>query len=213
MLDTTELLLHPIRLRVVQAFLGGRTLTTTDLRAELSDVPAATLYRQVATLVDHDVLHVVGERRARGAVERSYRLNEVAASVDAETARAMSPQRHRQAFLTFVSGLLADFDRYLDGGGGDLGRDQAGYRQNAFHASDAETAEFVARFRGLFAEYAALPAGPGRSRRLLTTVLLPGGEGADRSGPRRGAGAPVTEEDVHHGGDQRQHDDPGGQQQ
>ncbi|MEE3921886.1 helix-turn-helix domain-containing protein [Micromonospora sp. BRA006-A] len=59
-----ELLMHPVRLRIVQAFLGGRTLTTTDLRAELSDVPPATLYRQVATLADHGVLHTVGERRA-----------------------------------------------------------------------------------------------------------------------------------------------------
>ncbi|GAA3787276.1 helix-turn-helix domain-containing protein [Micromonospora maritima] len=189
-LDTTELLLHPIRLRVVQAFLGGRTLTTADLRTELSDVPPATLYRQVATLAEHDVLHVVGERRARGAVERSYRLNEAAASVDAETARAMSPRRHRQAFLTFVAGLLADVDRYLDSGGGDLGRDLAGYRQNAFHASDAETAEFVARFRGLFAEYAALPPGPGRRRRVLTTVLLPAPEGTSPGQDRDGAPEP-----------------------
>ncbi|MFG2057447.1 helix-turn-helix domain-containing protein [Micromonospora sp. NPDC048930] len=171
--DTAELLLHPVRLRIVQAFLGGRTLTTADLRAELPEVPPATLYRQVATLAEHGVLRTTGERRVRGAVERSYRLDETAASVDADTARAMSPEQHRRALLTFVAGLLADFDRYLDAGGGDLGRDVAGYRQNAFHATDAEAAEFVTRFRALFAEYAALGPGPGRTRRLLTTVLLP----------------------------------------
>ena len=183
-LDTVELLMHPVRLRIVQAFLGGRTLTTTDLRAALSDVPPATLYRQVATLADHGVLHTVAERRARGAVERSYRLVEAAASVGPDAARAMSPQRHRQAFLTFVAGLLADFDGYLDRGDPDLARDVAGYRQNAFHATDAETAEFVTRFRELFAEYAALGPGPGRSRRLLTTVLLPGAD-QERPAERR----------------------------
>ncbi|MEV1142440.1 helix-turn-helix domain-containing protein [Micromonospora sp. NPDC049799] len=172
-LGAGDLLLHPVRLRIVQAFLGGRTLTTGELREALPDVPAATLYRQVATLAAHDVLRTVAERRVRGAVERTYRLNEAAATVNAEAAAAMSPDEHRQAFLTFVAQLLADFDRYLDAGGGDLGRDLGGYRQSAFHATDEELTEFLTRLRALFGEYAAREPGPGRVRRLLTTVLLP----------------------------------------
>jgi F420-dependent oxidoreductase-like protein len=56
--------------------------------------------------------------------------------------------------------LLADFDRYLDNGGGDLGRNVAGYRQTAFHLSDGELAEFIERFRALFEGYAQLAPGP-----------------------------------------------------
>lgn len=175
-MDTAELLLHPVRLRILQAFLGGRTLSTAQLRGELPDVPTATLYRQVAVLAEHDVLRPAGERRVRGAVERSWQLNEAAASVDADAAAAMTPDEHRRAFLTFVARLVADFDRYLDRGGGDLARDVAGYRQNAFHATDAEAAAFAIRLRALFQEYAAAGPGPGRSRRLLTTVLLPAPE-------------------------------------
>ncbi|MGW5672471.1 helix-turn-helix domain-containing protein [Micromonospora sp. NPDC003776] len=175
-LDTAELLLHPVRLRIIQAFLGGRTLTTAHLRVELADVPPATLYRQIATLAEHGVLHTAEERRIRGAVERRYRLDPGAASVDATAARSMSSEQHRRGFLTFVAGVLADFDRYLDSGGGDLGRDLAGYRQNAFHATDAEAIEFITRLQALFAEYAALGPGPDRTRRLLTTVLLPAPE-------------------------------------
>jgi hypothetical protein len=37
---SADLLLHPVRLRIVQAFLGDRALTTTQLRGELPDVPA-----------------------------------------------------------------------------------------------------------------------------------------------------------------------------
>jgi hypothetical protein len=43
-------------LRILQAFLGDRALTTTELRTELPDVPAASLYRHVARLVDGGVL-------------------------------------------------------------------------------------------------------------------------------------------------------------
>jgi len=72
--STADLLLHPVRLRIVQAFLGDRALTTGELRAELPDVPPASLYRHIARLVDAGVLGVVSERRVRGAVERTYIL-------------------------------------------------------------------------------------------------------------------------------------------
>ena len=79
---SVDLLLHPVRLRIIQAFLGDRALTTTELRAELPDVAPATLYRQVARLVGAGVLGVVAERRVRGATERTYVLRASSASVD-----------------------------------------------------------------------------------------------------------------------------------
>ncbi len=42
---SADLLLHPVRLRIVKAFLGDRALTTTQLAAELDDVPAGSIYR------------------------------------------------------------------------------------------------------------------------------------------------------------------------
>ena len=68
-LTPTDVVLHPVRLlRIVQAFLGDRELTTGELRSELRDVATATLYRQVAAMVDGGVLEVADERRVRGAV-------------------------------------------------------------------------------------------------------------------------------------------------
>lgn len=170
----SEVLLHPVRLRIVQAFLGDRELTTADLRAELAEVSPATLYRQVAALVDGGVLEVVAERRVRGAVERTYRLRPGAASIDAAAARTMSVDDHRRGFLTFVAGLLADFDRYLDREGDvDLARDLVGYRQAAMHLTDAEAAELVAELGAVLAPRLALAPGEGRTRRLLSTVIMP----------------------------------------
>src|SRR3712207_7514085 len=69
---TADLLLHPVRLRIVQAFLGDRTLTTADLRSELPDVPVATLYRHVGVLAEAGVLEVVGERRGGGGPQGTH---------------------------------------------------------------------------------------------------------------------------------------------
>ena len=89
---SADLLLHPVRLRIVEAFLVDRALTTSQLRAELPEVPAGSLYRHVARLVAGGVLSVVSERRVRGALERTYVLRTSAARLSAdEIAIALQP--------------------------------------------------------------------------------------------------------------------------
>src|SRR5690606_18487543 len=97
--DSVELLLHPVRMRIVQAFLGDRALTTAALGEELGDVPPGSLYRHIARLVDGGVLTVADERRVRGTVERTYRLELAAAGVDPGDLAAMTAEDHRRAFL------------------------------------------------------------------------------------------------------------------
>lgn len=172
---TADLLLHPVRLRILQAFLGDRVLTTAELGAELDDVPTASLYRHVARLADAGVLEVVGERKVRGAAERSYRLSMARASVD--DAATLSVEEHRRAFATFVAGLMADFDRYLDRAGPqpDLAADGVGYRQAGLWLDDAEHAELVRDLREVVRARMQHAERPGRRRRMLSTVVLPGG--------------------------------------
>ncbi|GLW25147.1 ArsR family transcriptional regulator [Microbispora triticiradicis] len=170
---TAELLLHPVRLRIVQALLGDRTLTTGELRAELPDVPTATLYRQVAALVEGEIIEIVAERKVRGTFERSYRLRAANAIVTAEDAAGLGADDHRQAFMTFVASLLADFDRYLYHGDFDLGRDGVGYRQTAMYLSDEEFREFLGDLAAVLRPRLANRPAPGRVRRLLSTVVMP----------------------------------------
>ena len=173
-MTSADLLLHPVRLRIVQCLLGDRPRTTSQLREDLPDVAPATLYRHVATLLDAELLEVVDERRVRGAVERTYRLRDPAPGVGAEEAATMSTEEHRQAFMTFVAGLLGDFDRYLDGGDVDLARDVVGYRQAALHLSDPEMQEFLADLVAVIRPRLEYRPSPERVRRIFTTVVMPG---------------------------------------
>ncbi|MGY1718972.1 MULTISPECIES: helix-turn-helix domain-containing protein [unclassified Blastococcus] len=175
-MNSVDLLLHPVRLRVVQAFLGGRTLTTGEVRSALPDVPVASLYRHVGVLADAGVLEVVGERRVRGAAERSYRLVSSAAEVSADDLATMTGEDHRRAFTTFVASLLADFDRYLDRGEPDLVRDGVGYRQVGLWLTDAEFDELLTELRGVLQARLANRPGDERRRRLVGLVNLPGEE-------------------------------------
>lgn len=170
---TADLVLHPVRLRIIQSLLGGRALTTADIAAELGDVSKATIYRQVAILAEAGFLEVVDERRVRGAVERTYRLHAGAPEVTAEDLARMSPEDHRQAFAAFVAGLLSNFDAYVDRGDIDLVRDRVGYRHNALWLSDAELDEFLSRTREAAMPYVMNGPGEGRVRRLISNVIIP----------------------------------------
>ena len=173
---SADLLLHPVRLRIVQAFLGDRALTTSQLAAELSDVPAGSIYRHVALLTKAGVLHVVAERRVRAVVERTYMLRTVAAQILPDEVAAMSPEQHLQAFIAYVAGMLSDAERYLMTGTPDPARDGASYRIGALWLTDTEFADLIRDLQTVFQPRLANAPGKGRRRRTIYTVLLPAPE-------------------------------------
>lgn len=188
-MTSAELLLHPVRLRIVQAFLGDRALTTLDLRAELADVPAASLYRHVGRLVDGGVLSVVATRPVRGTVERTYVLRAAAARISGEEVAKMTPEQHRQAFLVFVAGLIGDADRYLARPDVDPVRDGASYSLAGLWLNDGELLELLRDLYTLVQPRLVNAPSSGRTRRILATVLLPG----DPAGGGAGELPPMTQ--------------------
>lgn len=175
----SDLILHPVRLRIMQALLGGKTLTTQQLGEQLPDVTAATLYRQVATLLDAGLIAVESERRVRGTVERTYVLATEHLQVPEEELQAMTIEDHRRGFAAFIAGLLAGYDTYLAMGSPDLVRDRVGYRQVAVWASDEELDAAMAEMRTPVARLAENTQAPGRRLRMITSVLMPGEHGAE----------------------------------
>ncbi|MDL4776746.1 MULTISPECIES: helix-turn-helix domain-containing protein [Thermomonosporaceae] len=187
-MDTLELLLHPVRLRIVHALSGGGTRTTSDLCACLPDVPKTTVYRHVGLLAEAEVLEVAGEQRVHGAVERHYRLRREQAVIDADTAASMSLDDHRQGFTAAMAALHAEFNGYLDRDGADPTADSVSYRQGTFWLSPDELAEMIEALRGVFAARRGNRPAPGRTPHLLSLILFPTNEpGAGADGPEGAA--------------------------
>ncbi len=86
----------------------------------------------------------------------------------------MTPDEHRQAFLAFVAGLIGDAERYLSRGDIDPIRDGATYNMAAMWLDDVELMEFARELYTVVQPRLANGPRPGRTRRLLATVLLPG---------------------------------------
>jgi DNA-binding transcriptional ArsR family regulator len=172
-MDTLELLGHPVRLRIVHAMRGGRTLTTAQLCARLPDVSKAMVYRHVELLASGGILEVAEERRVRGAVERHYRLCQDRASIDPGTAASLLPDDHRRAFATAVATLVAEFNAYLDRENSDPATDPVGYRQHAIWLNDRELGAMLKELREAIVPRLANRPTPHRTRYLLSPILFP----------------------------------------
>jgi hypothetical protein len=178
--DQLDLLLHPVRMRLINAMAGALVLTTSDLCARLPDLPPATVYRHVARLVRGGVFEVVSERRVRGAVERQLRLSREQARIDPESTRSMTLEDHRHGFTAAMAALMAEFNRYLDRGGADPLEDGVSYRQGTFWLNRAELSRFYRAVTALLRKMDR-PPGKGRTPYLLSTILFPTGPIARRS--------------------------------
>lgn len=172
-MDTVELLLHPVRLRIVHAVAGGRALTTTQLRARMPDVSKATMYRHVALLADGGVLEVDGEQKVGGTIERRYRLHQPRPVIDAETAASASLEDYRCAFAVSMAALLGEFNAYLDRGHADPAADAVGFRQHSLWLSPQERAELIAEMRRAIVQQLENEPAPDRRQHLLSPILFP----------------------------------------
>lgn len=172
-MDTLELLLHPVRMRILHAMSGGVTRTTSEMLARLPDVSKATVYRHVSLLAEAGVLEVVSEQRVHGAVERRYRLYRPRAVIDPDAAASMTLQEHRHGFAAAMAALVAEFNTYLNQGHADPTADKVGYRQIPLWLSQEERAELISQIHTILVSHMDNQPGPDRSLHLLSPILFP----------------------------------------
>ncbi|MGZ0146210.1 helix-turn-helix domain-containing protein [Kribbella sp. WER1] len=164
-----DVVMHPARLRIIQQ-LGGRELTTTQLRAALPEITQATLYRHVAALIDAGILAVVAERKVRGTTERTLALGERLAVADLNEIRAMDAAQLRTSFLSFLGLLGETFDKFLAAEDAEL-RDYLGFGMGPLYVGDGDLPALQNQLNDLLAPYRQ--ERPGARRVALASILIP----------------------------------------
>ncbi len=172
-MNTTDMLFHPVRLRIVQALIDGRALTTGELCRRLPDVSKATVYRQVALLADNGFLVVDAERRVRGAVERRYRLVRNRAVMPSDEIAALTIEDHRRGFTALLAALLAEFNVYLDRDEANPVADSVSYRQTALWLSKEELGGMLDEMRATIRSRVNNGPSPERTKYLFTPIFFP----------------------------------------
>jgi DNA-binding transcriptional ArsR family regulator len=170
---TADLLLHPVRMRILQALFDADPLTTAQLRERLPDMAPATMYRHIAVLAEAGVLEVVAERRVRGTVERSYRVSQHHGVVDPAARAAMTREDHLRAYTTFAASLMGDFDRYLAHDDANPAADGVVYRQAAVWLTEEEFTTMVEEIEHAVVSRVGQARDSTRIRRVVSLVVVP----------------------------------------
>jgi DNA-binding transcriptional ArsR family regulator len=168
-----NVILHPIRMRIIQNLLN-QPLTTQQLKELLTDIPQATLYRNLKKLVEAGVIHIVDEIPIRGTIEKVYSIYDTNSSIpDLEELNNYTKGEHMELFIKFMANLMGEYERYLDQERVDLTADGVSFRQASLYLSNEEFSAFLKELVAVYAK--VLPNGPnqGRKRRTLATIIIP----------------------------------------
>ena len=166
-----DVILHPIRMKIIQVLGGGKKQSIQEIGAVLSDVPQATLYRHVNTLLDHGVLQVVQENQVRGTVEKILAINEF--EMNNQGVENLTPDEHISLFTSFMTNLLGEFSSYAKQPAFDPLHDGVSYRQAMIHLNDQEWNEFIEELRTVMQK--AIKKEPRKDRKIRTvsTIIIP----------------------------------------
>ena len=101
-MNKTEVLIHPVRLSILQYLYIHKKATTSEIISSLPAVSKASIYNHIRLLEQNQIIEVVQENRIRGTIEKIYSLKKVAKNNDFN------------AILTFLLSLLSDFQKYYE---------------------------------------------------------------------------------------------------
>lgn len=168
----SRLILHPVRLRILQALASGEQ-TTQALSDRLADVPKSSIYRHLRLLVSAELVVVAQTRRIRGVEERHYRLG-TSARLSAADIQGLSADEHLGMFSTYTLTLMQDFAAYLGSRAEpDLAGDRVGYTEVVLHTTDAEFDSMVAEMNAVMSRYLDRTPSAETTPRKLSVITFP----------------------------------------
>ncbi|GAA3401512.1 helix-turn-helix domain-containing protein [Paenibacillus hodogayensis] len=169
-----DLLLHPVRMRIVQKLMQGKPLTIAQLTEALPDVPQATLYRHMKLLLEHGHVEVVDTRKVSGTEERIFSVKKETLEVPASEVEITPQEDHIRHFAVFHANLLQQATSYLtETPPGQYQKEGFSYWQTPLHLTDEEFHELVASIQERIEQAFRHEKTPERTTRTFAGMFIP----------------------------------------
>jgi hypothetical protein len=165
-LDDLDVLLHPVRIRIMHALFTGRAHTVPEVRRQLPDLPQVTVDEQVDLMVNSGLISAASHDGSRIAISPRG-LQHLR-----QTHRSDS-DHHRRRISTALAYLADEINAYLDNEESNLHADAVSLLQRPLWLTAAELAELtVDLVQAVEGRSGNLPTGD-RRRYLLSHILFP----------------------------------------
>ena len=164
--ESQRLLLNQVRHRILQYIHHHGNATVREIGAALSDIPQATMYRQVRLLNESGLIKVSGERQIRGTLEHTYVL------ADELTGAGTDGMGDTEAQFKLL-GLAQDFADYYTNEKADPDRDMLSIRSVPMMMSDEEFIRYMQDIEKLTKKYEHNEPADDRKVRRVTLISSP----------------------------------------
>ena len=143
-MNLIKVLSNPVKMQIVQYLAVHGASTTKQISDELSDIPAATLYRHINALIELGLIAVKEERKVRGSVERLLDIDQERIN----TSGSVSDQAYQ-----FLMALYNKFYIYDQKPDKDPVRDHLAMSTAMFRLTDKELEDFSVELGRIFQKY------------------------------------------------------------
>jgi len=147
MKNINEIILNPVRMRIIQELSTRETITANELCERISDVPRTTMYRHINILIHNNILSVVSEKKVRGSLERTMALNIT------EITKHNTIENGAQNAFGFLMSNYAKFHSYFSGENSNPAKDRIFLNNTVLMMSDMEFDQFIEELRQLILKY------------------------------------------------------------
>ena len=165
--DFVKIVMNPVRQRIVQFLVMHEKGTAGDMRRQMSDIPAASLYRHLKMLLDAGCIQVLEEKKVRGTIENTYAL--VKAPLGDETNRGEISYLIQASLMS----LMTSFQQYFLQEEKDPIKDLLSLTTSTLMLTDEEFMELSGRLGELINSYVCNGPGEGRRPRRITFISSP----------------------------------------
>jgi DNA-binding transcriptional ArsR family regulator len=170
-----DLLVHPIRLRIVTA-MSNDQMTSKEIAEALPDIPQTTLYRHINALIEGGLLEIVEEIPQRGTVERVLGFK-TQPSLQPEDLIGLSKDKLKDTFTlimyTLLNEALGTLDKFPEDQEIDLLRAGFQFSECQLNLTDEEYNQMNQKILQIMVEAMNHKPAPERKRRIFSYMFIP----------------------------------------
>lgn len=164
---------NPVKCKLLLEIYSQGQTTAKHLSDVLSDIPQATLYRNLKKMLNDGILKVVEETQVRGTVEKTYapafNLNSDFEAILAENSGTL----YMQVFMQYLLGFAKQFREYCKSPDINIKEDLSGFSLSPLYLSDEELIELMKSISNIVKTVEKNEPKAGRKLRTLGIIVTP----------------------------------------
>lgn len=168
-----ECITNPIKCKLLLEIYSREQATAKQLAGIHSDIPQATLYRNLKKMLSDGILKVANETQVRGTVEKTYEIAfDLKSDLDA-IPEENSGELYMQAFLQYIVGFAQQFQQYCQSPNINIKKDMSGFSLSPMYLSYEELTELIMSISKLISAAEKNEPKEGRKLRTIGVIVSP----------------------------------------